>query len=219
MEEVSGRLPQEMKGARLEAAVEFPDKVRLSAPVLGETITVCRNGNEVWATPGAKVEFLLGQFKAKPPPTRKKNTPIYLPVTPQQAVFLPALFSVERPEVAEMAELDGVEHRVITGGLMPELAKATKSEGFRAQLWVGPGYRPSRILIQQPDFTADVRLRDLHFSRSLPTATWEPPAGFSDVFRTHADMLDAVLFVVMNSLGMREDSWQIPAPVSRPPEG
>ncbi|MCX7868700.1 MAG: hypothetical protein N2322_02000 [Terrimicrobiaceae bacterium] len=212
MADVSGRLPPEMKGARLEAAVEFPDKVRLSAPVLGETVTVCRKGDEVWAIPGAKVEFLLGQFKVKPQPTRKKNTPIYLPVTPQQAVFLPALFAVERPEVAEVAELDGIEHRVITGGLMPELAKATRSEGFRAQLWVAPGHLPSRIIVSQPDFTADVRIRNLRFSPTLPPETWEPPAGATDIFRTHADMLDAVLFVVMNSLGLKEGSLPMPLP-------
>ena len=69
MTEVSGRLPGEMKGATLKAAVQFPDKVRLEAPVLGEQFVICRNGNEVWATPGKKVEFLISQFQVKP----KKN--------------------------------------------------------------------------------------------------------------------------------------------------
>jgi len=187
--------------------------------VLGETVTVCRQGDEVWATPGAKVEFLLGQFKVKPGPTRKKNTPIYLPVTAQQAVFLPALFAVERPEVAEMEVLDGVDHRVITGGLMPELARATASEGFRAQLWVAPGYVPARIIVAQPDFTADVRIRDLKFSPGLPPETWEPPAEVTDIYRTHADMLDAVLFVVMNSLGIKEGSLAVPLPGPSPTPG
>jgi hypothetical protein len=204
MARVGGRLPKDMEGATLEAAVQFPDKVRLAAPVLGETITVCRNGDEVWATPGAKVEFLLSQFKVKPQPTRKKNTPIYLPITAQQAVFLPALFTIERPEVAEVDVLDGVDHRVITGGLMPELAKSAKAEGFRARIWVAAGYLPSRVEIVQPDFTADVRIRNLRFSPSLPASTWLPPEGVTDIYRTHADMLDAVLFVVMNSLEMDE---------------
>ncbi len=77
MAEVSGRLPKQMIGATLQAAVQFPDKVKLQAPVLGEQITVCRNGDKVWAYPGAKVEFLLQRFKGKgPPPTKnKKNTP------------------------------------------------------------------------------------------------------------------------------------------------
>src|ERR1700752_280902 len=88
MTEVTGRLPKQMTGAFLEAAVQFPDKVKLKAPVLGEEITVCRNGDKVWAYPGAKVEFLLNRFKGKSRPTKKNNTPIYLPITPQQAIFL-----------------------------------------------------------------------------------------------------------------------------------
>ncbi len=208
--EVSGRLPKQMAGAQLKAAVEFPDKVKLTAPVLGENITVCRNGDTVWAIPGAKVEFLLSQFKVKPPPTRKTKTPLYLPITAQQAIFLPALFTIIKADVAEVNTLNGEECRVITAGLMPELAKAAKAEGFRAQLWVAPGYLPRRIVVTQPDFTATVDIKDLRFGPSLVPATWEPPAGMTDIYRTDADMLDAVLFVVMNSLKMKEGDapWQ-----------
>lgn len=66
LSEVSGRLPESMKGATLTANVQFPDKVKVQAPVLGETFTVCRNGNEVWATPGSKVKFLISQFQVFP---------------------------------------------------------------------------------------------------------------------------------------------------------
>ncbi len=215
MSEVSGRLPKQMAGAELKAAVEFPDKVKLTAPVLGENITVCRNGDEVWAVPGAKVEFLLSQFKAKPPPARKSKTPIYLPITAQQAIFLPALFTIIKADVAEVASLNGEDCRVITAGLMPELAKAAKAEGFRAQLWVAPGYLPRRIAVTQPDFTATVDIKDLRFGPSLVPATWEPPAGTTDIYRTNAEMLDAVLFVVMNSLKMKEGDtpWQNTQPL------
>lgn len=202
MTEVTGRLPKEMEGATLEAAVQFPDKVKLSAPVLGETITVCRVGDEVWAIPGAKVEFLLKQFDVKPKPTPKKNTPIYLPITAQQAFFLPAIFTIERPDVAEVGEIDGKEFRVITAGLMPELARSAQAEGFSARMWVEPGYRPRRFEIRQPDFTATVDIMDLQFGPALKPSMWEPPEGVTDIYRTHADMLDAVLFVVMNSLEM-----------------
>lgn len=204
MREVTGRLPKQMEGATLKAAVEFPDKVRLQAPVMGEDITVCRNGDEVWATPGAKVEFLLRQFKVKPPPTRKTKTPIYLPITPQQAIFLPALFTINTDQ-AEVAELNGEECRVITAALMPELAKSAHAQGFRAQMWVAPGYLPRRFVITQPDFTATVDITELRFGESLKPVMWEVPAGVTDVYRTDSDMLDAVLFVVMNSLKMNEN--------------
>jgi len=202
--EVSGRLPSQMVGATLSAAVEFPDKVKLTAPVLGEDITVCRVGNEVWAVPGAKVEYLLNQFKVKPQPIKKKNTPLYLPITAQQAVFLPAIFSIKRADVAEMDTLNGEELRVITAGLMPELAKSVKAENFQARMWVAPGYLPRRFDIVQSDFTATVDVVGLKFSPTLPASTWAPPEGATDIYRTHADMLDAVLYVVMNSLKMNE---------------
>jgi outer membrane lipoprotein-sorting protein len=211
MTEVSGRLPKQMTGASLQAAVQFPDKVKLQAPVLGEEMTVCRNGDKVWAYPGAKVEFLLKRFKGKPPPTKKKNTPIYLPITPQQAIFLPALFTVARADVAEVQNLNGEECRVITAGLMPELARAAKAEGFRAKMWVAPGYFPRRIEITQPDFTAVTDIKNLEFSPSLPASTWQPPTDVTDIYWTDSDMLDAVLFVVMNSLKMTESDqpWLI----------
>ena len=204
MGEVTGRLPKEMTGATLQAAVQSPDKVKLAAPVLGETITVCRNGDEVWATPGAKVEYLLKQFKVKPKPTRKSKTPLYLPITAQQAFFLPAIFTVERAEVAEIDNLNGEECRVITAGLMPQLAEATKAEGFKASMWVAPGYFPRRFEISQPDFTAIADIEELRFAPALPANTWAPPEGVTDIYRTNADMLDAVLFVVMNSLETKD---------------
>jgi hypothetical protein len=204
MTDVTGRLPKQMAGASLDAAVQFPDKVKLTAPVLGENITVCRNGNEVWAVPGAKVEYLLSQFKVKPAPTRKKNTPIYLPITAQQAVFLPAIFNIKRADVAEIDTLNGEDLRIITAGLMPELAKSAKAEGFEARMWVAPGYIPRRFEIFQPDFTATVDVKNLKFSPSLPASTWAPPEGVTDIYRTHSDMLDAVLYVIMNSLEMKE---------------
>jgi len=212
MVEVSGRLPKQMAGASLQAAVQFPDKVKLQAPVLGEEITVCRNGDKVWAYPGAKVEFLLKRFKGKPPPTKKKNTPLYLPITPQQAIFLPALFTVTRPDVAEVQNLNGEECRVISAGLMPELARSAKAEGFRAKMWVAPGYAPRRVEIAQPDFTAVTEIKDLRFSPSLPASTWQPPADVTDIYWTNSEMLDAVLFVVMNSLKMTETDqpWLLP---------
>lgn len=208
--EVTGRLPKQMAGAELKAAVEAPDKVRLMAPVMGEVITVCRNGDKVWATPGAKVEFLLSQFKMKPPPTRKSKTPLYLPITAQQAFLLPAIFTIHNADKAEVVDLNGEEVRVITAGLMPELARATKADGFRAEMFVAAGYVPRRFVITQQDFTATADITDLRFGKQLEPATWQPPAGVTDIYWTDADMLDAVLFVVMNSLKMNESDapWQ-----------
>lgn len=197
--DVGGRLPQEMKGATLQAEVQFPDKVKVSAPVLGEIFTVCRNGDEVWAVPGTKAEYLLSQFQLAPRKSPKLRTPFSLPITPQQAIFLPALFSVSRPDVAEVEELDGVSCRVITAGLMPELAKATGAADFKARAWVGPGHKIRRLDLKRRDYSIIVDVQELLFSPTLPASTWEPPAG-ADIHRTTQEMLEGLLEIVMNPL-------------------
>src|SRR4051812_27823684 len=37
-------VPPELIGSKAELALEYPDKVRLHAPVLGEDVTICRHG-------------------------------------------------------------------------------------------------------------------------------------------------------------------------------
>lgn len=198
--QVTGRLPKEFEGATLRAAVQFPDKVKLEAPVLGEPFTVCRNGAEVWATPGQKVSYLLDQFKLKPRPTNKASTPLFLPFTAQQAVFLVALFTMENPNVAEMDELNGEACRIITTSLMPELSKAAKAEDFKAQIWIGSGYQPRRVEISRKDFSAVIDVTTLKFSEALPASEWVPAPGVTDVYRTKSEYLEQLLYVVMNSL-------------------
>lgn len=209
MTEATGRLPQAMNGAELRAHVEFPDKVKLEAPVMGEQFTVCRNGNKVWATPGEKVKFLLSQFQVVPKKNVRLNTPIFLPVTPQQAIFLPALFSVARADVAEVETLNGEDCRVLTAMLMPELAKATKAEDFSTRVWVAAGHVPRRVEVKRKDFSTIVDIRELKYSATLPVSTWEPPAGDADVYYTTPDMLEGLLYIVMNSLktGAQDAPW------------
>jgi outer membrane lipoprotein-sorting protein len=216
MTEVTGRLPKDFNGATLDAAVQFPNKVKLTAPVLGEQVTVCRNGNDVWAVPGEKIEYLLKQFAGKlPAPTKKKDTPLFIPITAQQAVFLPALFTFE--EGKQFEDLNGEKTRVITGGLMPELGKVTKAEDFRATMWVAEGYIPRQIKITRRDFTATVTIEDLKFQPKLPGKTWLPPEGATNVYHTTPEVLEQLLFVVMNSVNLKtpgaaEPAAPLPAP-------
>lgn len=212
MSGAEGRLPGEMQGAVLKAAVQFPDKVRLEAPVMGETFIVCRDGDKVWAVPGKKAEFLLSQFKVKPRQGLDLSTPIFLPITPAQAIFLPALFSVKRADVAEVEELNGEECRVLSAGLMPELARATGAEDFQARAWVAPGHMLRRVEVAREDFKAVVDLREVAFSKTLPPSTWDPPADATDVYRTTPAMLEGLLYIVMNSLKTAEgDTPWLPA--------
>jgi hypothetical protein len=196
---VEGRLPQQFVGATLKAWVESPDKLRLDAPVFGEDFTVVRNGNEVWATPGDKIEFLLNHFKTKPPPSPKNNTPLSVPITAQQAIFLVALFDVDNRDVAEIEALGNEEFRIITAGLQNELAVAAKADDFRASLWIDHTHRPRRIEIKRRDFSTVVDFLQVSFSPTLPAETWSTPET-TNIYRTTAENLETVLFVVVNSL-------------------
>lgn len=200
LSDVGGRLPKEMKGASLKARVQFPDKVWVEAPVLGEQFTVCRNGDKVWATPGRKVEFLLSNFRIAPKKPSASGTPLSLPISAQQAIFLPALLSVPRADVAEVEELNGETCRVISMKLMPELARATNAQDFEATVWVAPGHKIRRLQFARRDFTATVDVRVLKFLPSLPESTWEPAVGNADIHRTDTSMLEGLLYAVMNSL-------------------
>lgn len=200
--QVAGRLPRIIQGATITAQIEYPGRIRLEAPLLGETVTVCRNGNQVWAVPGSKIQFLLDQFRHKPRPNPKGNPPLQLPFTAQQAVLLPALFQLERGN--EVAEINGVPCRVIAGGLMPDIAKATKAEDFTSKLWICSDYTPRRIDIHRSDFAMSFLIEDFSYAPALPAFTWQPPAGATDVFRCDETRLEELLYVVMNSLQMSD---------------
>lgn len=198
--QVAGRLPQAIQGATFTAKIQYPGCIRLEAPLLGETVTVCRNGNQVWAVPGSKIQFLLDQFQRKPRPRTKGSTPLQLPFTAQQAVLLPALFQLEK--ASEVADIGTVPCRVIAGGLMPEIGKAVKAEDFSAKLWICDDYTPKRIDIRRSDFAMSFLIEDLSYVPALPASTWQPPAGATDVFRCDEARLEELLYVVMNSLQM-----------------
>jgi len=196
--QVAGRLPQALQGASFTAKIQYPGRVRLDAPVLGETLTVCRDGDKIWAVPGSKIQFLLGQFKHKPRPQAKGGAPLQLPFTAQQAVLLPALFQLEN--TSAVAEIGGASCRVIAGGLMPEIGKAAKAEDFSAKLWVCSDYTPRRIDIRRSDFAMSFLIEELSYAPGFPASTWQPPQGATDIYRSDAAHLEELLYVVMNSL-------------------
>ena len=223
--QVAGRLPQTIKGASLKAMIQYPGRIRVEAPVLGETLTICRNGNQVWASPGSKIQFLLSQFKHKPAPAPTNGAPLQLPFTAQQAVLLPALFQLEPSN--DVAAIDGTPCRVISGGLMPEIAKAANAEDFSAKLWICSDYTPKRIDIRRSDFAMSFLIEELTFAPDFPTSTWQPPQDTKDLYRCNAADLEQLLYVLMNSLQMSsgETPWMnestpsAPSPIAPAPTG
>ncbi len=191
-------LAPELAGARAEIAVQYPDKLRVRGPVLGLEVTVARDGEELWAHPGARLAELL---PAKPQPRRKKKElrlgPLELPFPEKQLVFLPALFEVR--DVATET-LDGESCRVLDVRLMPELEKKLEARGWVARVWIRGDYKPARLTLARPGWNAVVRVENMTLAKALPDTEWRPAAAQAeDVLRLNAtqyrQLLDALVGV------------------------
>ena len=137
-------LPDGLVGSQAEVAVEYPDKLRLHGPVLGEDVTICRRGPDLWAYPGSKVEAMLKTAAAEKKLPRIEGKPqlqpFSLPLPDQDFVLLPALFQVK--DVGS-EPLDGEPCRVMDLFVMPQLARSAQSAGLGCAS-VGAGRRQTR---------------------------------------------------------------------------
>jgi hypothetical protein len=127
-------LPPELAGARAELSLEYPDKLRLHAPILGEELTVIRDGQQLWVEPGEKAAMLLKlaeTTKTLPPLDKKyRLEPFQLPIPEKQLVFAAALFQAR---TAGEESLDGALCHVIDVNLMPSWrGRSTPPAGRRA---------------------------------------------------------------------------------------
>lgn len=197
--ETMTNLPPALAGARAELALEYPDKLRLRGPVLGETLTICRDGQKLWVSPGSKAAALLqlaAADKRLPPADPKARlAPFRLPVPEKQLVFLPALFRVEdggRDLVGDR------ECRVLGLQLAPELEQSLKAGGWSGRVWVGEKGAPLRLIVEQPGWEIAVRFERVEFSKSLPPSTWQPDAAESaDVLKLTPAQYQQLLSVLL----------------------
>ena len=170
-------LPPALVGARAELALQYPDKLRLRAPVLGEELTICRNGQEVWVYPGTKAAALLaaatnGKNLPKADPTALLP-PFALPIPEKQLALLPVLFQIKD---VGAESLDGEPCRVLDLFLMPELAKSLREKDSAARVWVRGNGTPARLSVARTGWQIAVRFERVEFSKTLPPETWQPTA-------------------------------------------
>lgn len=191
-------LPTELAGARAELSLQYPDRLRIHGPILGEDLTVCRDRQQVWVTPGAKVQALLDLATAKKQLAKldpaARLEPFQLPVPEKQLVFLPVLFQVKD---AGGEAVDGEDCRVLDVTLMPDLEKSLKDKGWAARVWVRPNYQPARLALTRPGWVLAVKFENVVFAPSLPDATWQPPAD--DVLTLDAPRFQQLLRAVVKS--------------------
>ncbi len=191
LEGMTGLQP-ELAGTRVDLALQPPDRALLRGPLNGEITTICRVGQEVWISPGAKFQALAATLPAPAAPKKKKKkkgnggggglAPMVLPFPPQQLALLPVLFQVK-----DEGMVGGL--RVLDVRLMPELARSLGVEEWTARLFLdragpAPAPRLARLELSRPGWQLALRVERLEFAPELPASTWVPgePAS-ADVLR------------------------------------
>jgi len=176
----ASKLPPELQGQAVHVAVMTPDKLLVQAPIAGQILTVCRDGDALWATPGSNIRALLDQVTASAPKKKKKKRqagaadilgPLVLPVSQKELVFLPVLFQVADGGEETVA---GQPCRVLDVQLMQQLEKSLHAEGWTARMWVGADYRIVQIALTGPDWSGTVAIDKVAFPAELPEATFQP---------------------------------------------
>ncbi|MDP9292762.1 MAG: hypothetical protein M3O82_10435 [Verrucomicrobiota bacterium] len=164
---------------KVHIALQYPDKLRVSSAIAGEEVTIARNGGELWATPGEKISALI-DLAAPPAKTKKKDKleNFELPFSEKALVFLPALFNVAD---AGDAQVGDAQCRVLDVKLMPELARATHSEGWSARVWIRSDHSLAKLQLNDGERRYSAFADRVVFATSLPPETWQPEG--SDVMR------------------------------------
>jgi hypothetical protein len=173
--ETMTNLPPAFVGSTADLALQYPDKLKLHVPLLGDEITLCRNGQDLWAYPGAKVDALLNGSAAgkQSPPSGAKAPlgPFEIPIPEKELTLAPILFQVKD---VGTETLDDARCRVLDLYLMPELAHSLKAQNWAARVWVRPDGAPARISFAKPGWQIAVRFQRVEFSPKLPPETWQP---------------------------------------------
>jgi hypothetical protein len=187
----ASKLPPELQGQAVHVALRTPDALLVQAPIAGQILTVCRDGDSLWGTPGSKIQAMLDEATADVPEKKKRKRkaegekllgPLVLPVPQKDLVFLPILFQVEDAGNDTVA---GAPCRMLDVQLMPQLAKSLHGEDWTARVWVGADYGIVRIALTGPDWSGTAAIDKLAFSPDLPEATFQPQG--TDVLKLTAE--------------------------------
>jgi hypothetical protein len=141
-------------------------------------LTVCRDGDSLWATPGSQIQALLDQATAAVTPGKKKKSkadkllrPLALPIRKNELVFLPILFQVAD---GGFETIGSQQCRVLDVQFMPPLAKSTHTQDWTARLWVGPDYGIVQFALTGPKWSGKFAIDKLTLPPSLPDTTFQP---------------------------------------------
>ncbi len=176
--EASGLPGGATSGVPLHLALQAPDKLYLTGTVLGRRVTVCRSGQDLWASPGSDIRAILGPANGSASSVSSFDS-FALPIPEKQLVFLPALFDVQD---AGTGNAGGEACRVLDISLMPQLASAWKLSALTARVWVKPDYKPARLQVVSGAWRVTLAFQKLDFPPALPPSSWQPsPEQSADI--------------------------------------
>ena len=207
-------LPAENAGLRVNLSMENPDKLRLRAKVLGADSAVCRNGQQLWAAPGAAIGALLNQLPTSAAPAKPEGRleDFVLQLPENQLAFLPALFQVT-DEGDE--SVNGESCRVLDLTLIPELARSAGEGDWSARIWVRSGGKLAKLELLKPHWHVTVAFDRLDFTGPLPAGTWQPPADqAADVLRLDAAKFKQLLSFIGLTPRLEGNAPSLPVPKS-----
>jgi hypothetical protein len=194
----ASKLPPQLQGESVHVALRTPDALMVQAPVEGQMLTVCRNGDALWGTPGSDIQSLIDLAASAATPEKKKKKkrseeakvfgPLVLPVPQKDLVFLPVLFQVADAGTDTVA---GQPCRVLDVALMPQLAKSLHAQNWMARVWIGADYAIVQIALTGPDWSGTVGIDKVTFPASLPDSTFQPQG--TDVLRLTAAQFLALM--------------------------
>lgn len=171
-ENVAGLLSAFLPGGsvQVQVFVQNPDKLLVRIPLGTTTLTLCRNGQEIWATPKELVESWAATTGLDLNASPKKQAPLgplRLPFQDAQLVFLPALFQIN-----DLGEEKGM--RLLEVALIPEVARGQAQQPVR--LWISSDHKPARLQFQSGSWKADLNIQKLESPEALVPEIWQAPA-------------------------------------------
>jgi hypothetical protein len=174
--------PAQLQNAAVSLAVQAPDKLLLRVTVNGQSYTLARAGQQLWAAPGAQIQALIDAIPKLPKPDPDFTLPpLGLPFPAKELVLLPILFQVADAGNVGAA---GQTFRVLDVSLMPELAKSLKVQEWSARLWLRADDSIAQLKVSRPGWLITIALAQLQLAENFPEATWQlTPGQASDVLK------------------------------------
>lgn len=200
-------LPKEVLGQSARIAFQAPDRATVSVTYKGETYSIGRDQDSVWAHVAGKKFGVIGKSghpRFESAPAKKDATklgPIKLPLPKEQIALLPLLMNLE---LLPSENVDGTKCTVMNVTPKPEAVEALKLPKGTIKLWLRETDSfPARIGFKNGKGTnVEVILHDLKVTDTTATTKWQIPAKEGDKVETTAlGHLTRFIAVSLSSLG------------------